>query len=170
MAMSKLPPPADREDFIEDFATDQAGGRYIIEQLENNEVIASGLTRRETVEFTWLYAGRDYRIEPRMGTLHDESGCNTGIRLQAIDVFGAEWDVYFKDGSDRPWRKSKITAYGPTERAAIIDLLEAGFKRKVWTARFYVRDIRCTDLRWLDAHLAQPSLVPVGERREHVGQ
>jgi hypothetical protein len=150
MTPSKLPPPQTLDDQHEEFIFGQNGGRYIVEDIETKEILATGLTRRQTVEFTWLHAGRDYRIEPRTGTVHGDTGIN-----QVVDLFGAEWDVYFKDGSDRAWRKSTITAFGPTERAAMIDLLEAGFQRKAWSKAFNVLEVSAIDQCWLDAYIAR---------------
>jgi hypothetical protein len=91
--------------------------------------------------------GRDYRIERRMGAALDDIGRDTGTTYQLGDLFGPEWDVYFKGGATQDWRKSRLTAFGTNEREAILNLIDDGFRRAAWDDYFYVRLQGVTDLR-----------------------
>jgi hypothetical protein len=156
MAHTQIPPPRDRQDRIDDFVR-QDERRYIVEVARTGKVIGANLSRWELMEFVWTYGGRDYRIEPRIGVVLDDIGRSTGVTYQLADLFGLEWDVYFKNGGDQPWRKSRITAYGPSEREAVLNLLDDGFKKAAWDDDFYVWMWGLTDLRKLGLVSSPPS-------------
>lgn len=156
MKLTKIPTAITDDDRTEHFVYGISRETYTVEDSATHELLAAGLTKRETIEFTWLSNGRDYEIKPRMCTLHDDQGKDTGLTIQLFDVFGTEWDVYFKDGHDLPWRKSRITAYGETERAALIDLIDEGFRREAWSDAYYVHQIGITDMRAFYAEFVPP--------------
>lgn len=146
MPHTRIPPPRHRQDQIDDFVY-QDSRLYFVEEAKTRRILSGTLSQRALMEFLWTHDGRDYRIEPRMGTALDDIGRDTGVSYQVADLFGREWDVYFKNDASQPWRKSRITAYGQSEREAVIDLLNEGFRREAWSPYFYVRQWGVTDLR-----------------------
>lgn len=152
MLLTKIPPAITKEEISEHIVNDVGNRRYVVEDAATHQILASDLTRRQTMEFTWLHDGRGYEIKPRMGVLHDDLGVATEIKHQLSEAFGMEWDVYFKDGPDQPWRRSRITAYGPNERDALLDLIDQAFARRAWSDAFFVRQVGITDPRSLCAH------------------
>lgn len=147
MTTTKIPPALTKEERDDD-AIEFWGccSRLVVKDAASEKILKTGLTKRQTMEFVWLYDGREYEIKPRLGTLCDESGCNSGIKYQFVDIFGPEWDVYFKNGHDQSWRKSNITAYGETERDAILWLLDEGFKRQAWPSAFCIQEMGYNEL------------------------
>lgn len=147
MLRTKISPASTKEEICEEFIQDVGCRRYVIEDAETQQILATDLTRRQAMEFTWLHGGRDYEIRARMGVVHDDHGIPTQIKHQLFNEFGLEWDVYFKDGPGQQWRKSRITAYGETERLALLDLVDQAFSRQAWSEAFYVRLIGLSDKR-----------------------
>lgn len=164
MSRTKIPPAITKEEVAEQLIKDVGALRYVVEDAATRQILATGLTKRQTIDFTWLHDGRDYEIKPRLGILHDDNGMATEITHQLSDAFGIEWDVYFKSGPDQPWRKSRITAYGANERIAILDLVDQGFARQAWSDAFYVRQIGLSDIRAMSMQLD-----PVMAKRMAVG-
>jgi|GEM_PF-2951671 len=151
MVHTRIPPASSQEDRIDDFLAATERDLYVLEEAATRKVLFDGLTKRQLMEVVWTLHGRDYRIERRMGTAHDDIGRDTGAAYQLGDLFGAEWDVYFKNGAAHPWRKSRLTAFGTNEREAVLNLLDDGFKRAAWDDYFYVRLHGVTDLREVGA-------------------
>jgi hypothetical protein len=160
MAHTRVPPAASEKDRIDDFLAITERDQYVVEEASTRRVLADGLTKRQLMELLWTHDGRDYCVKPRMGPVFDVIGRDTGATYQLADMFGPEWDVYFKNSAAQPWRLSRITAYGASEREAVLNLLDEGFRRAGWTDYFYVRLHGVTDLR--DWGLDIP---PSGERR-----
>ena len=164
MTHTRVPPAASENDRIDDFLAETERDKFIVEEASTRKVLASGLNKRQLMEMMWTYDGRDYFIRPRMGAVLDDVGRDTGGTYHLADMFGPEWDVYFKNGSVEPWRESRITAYGESEREAVLNLLDEGFRRAGWTDYFYVRLHGLTDLRdWAI------SSTPDAEKRSAVG-
>lgn len=159
MTLTKIPTAITKEDRDDALLCAATCPKYVIEDSATREILAQGLTKRQTIEFAWLSDGRDYAVKPRLCALYDDHGQDTGLTTQLVDIFGAEWDVYFKNGLDLPWRKSRITAYGETERAAMLDLIDAGFEREAWSDAFYVHQIGTTDTRKFLAERLQRTAV-----------
>jgi hypothetical protein len=147
MIHSRIPPAADRQDRIDDFVRVDRN-RYIVEEAGTNRILAYGLNKWDLMEFVWTYGGRDYRIDPRMGAVVEDAGRDTGTTYQLADLFGLEWDVYFKNDDAQPWRKSRMTAYGARERDAVLNFLKQGFRLDAWADYFYVRDQGVTIPAW----------------------
>ncbi|QNA88712.1 hypothetical protein G4G28_09805 [Massilia sp. Dwa41.01b] len=137
---------------------------YVVEEAGTRKVLAHNLNKRQLMEFVWTHDGRDYYVRPRMGAVVDDMGRDTGAAYQLADMFGREWNVYFKNGADHPWRKSRITAYGANEREAVLNLLEEGFRRAGWPDSFHVRLQGTTDIRDLGF-----DMTPSAERRAAAG-
>lgn len=147
MAHTRIPPASSQEDRIDDFLAATERDLYVLEEAATRKVLIHSLNKRQLMEVVWTLHGRDYRIERRMGTALDDIGRSTGTAYQLADLFGPEWDVYFKNGATQTWRKSRLTAFGLNEREAILNLLDDGFRRAAWDDYFYVRLQGVTDLR-----------------------
>jgi len=147
MIHTRIPPASTQDDRIDDFLAKTERDLFILEEAATRRVLFDGLNKRQLMEVVWTLQGRDYRIERRMGTALDDIGRDTGATYQLGDLFGPEWDVYFKNGAEQPWRKSRITTFGANEREAILNLLDDGFRRAAWDDYFYVRLRGVTDLR-----------------------
>lgn len=147
MIHTRIPPASTQDDRIDDFLAKTERDLFILEEAATRRVLFNGLNKRQLMEVVWTLQGRDYRIERRMGTALDDIGRDTGATYQLGDLFGLEWDVYFKNGAEHPWRKSRLTAFGANEREAILNLLDDGFRRAAWDDYFYVRLQGMTDLR-----------------------
>lgn len=147
MVHSRIPPVASEEDRIDDFLARTESNLYVVEEAATKKILFEPVTRRQVMEIAWTLHGRDFRIERRMGMAFDDAGRETSATYQLADLFGPEWDVYFKNGAAHPWRKSRLTAFGLTEREAILNLLDEGFRRAAWDDYFYVRLHGYTDLR-----------------------
>ena len=164
MAHTRVPPATSQQDRMDDCMAFTEGGKYVLEEAGTRKVLASGLNKRQLMEVVWTHDGRDYCIKPRMGTVVDDIERKTGASYQLADMFGPEWDVYFKNVATQPWRKSRITAYGASEREAVLNLLDEGFRRTGWTDYFYVRLQGTMDMRGFGFNLT-----PSAERRAAVG-
>ena len=147
MVHTRIPPASSQDDRIDDFLAITERDLFIVEEAATRRVLVNGVNKRQLMEVVWTLYGRDYRIEPRMGTVVDDIGRDTGVSYQLGDLFGPEWDVYFKNGQTHPWRKSRLTAFGVNEREAILNLLDEGYRRAAWDDYFYVRLHGYTDLR-----------------------
>jgi len=147
MVHTRIPPASNREDRIDDFLAITERHLYVVEEAATRRVLFDGVNKRQLMELVWTLHGRDYRVERRMGTALDDIGRDTGATYQLGDLFGPEWDVYFKNGATQPWRKSRLTAFGMNEREAILNLIDDGFRRGAWGDYFYVRLQGITDLR-----------------------
>ncbi|MGX9221047.1 hypothetical protein ACWV27_22000 [Massilia varians] len=151
MVHTRIPPASSQDDRIDDFLAATERDLYVLEEAATRKVLIGGLNKRQLMEVVWTLHGRDYRVERRMGTALDDIGRSTGAVYQLADLFGPEWDVYFKNGATQPWRKSRLTAFGVNEREAIFNLLDEGFRRAAWDDYFYVRLQGVTDLREIGA-------------------
>jgi hypothetical protein len=147
MVHTRIPPASSQEDRIDDFLAITERDLFVVEEAATRRILFDGVNKRQLMELVWTLHGRDYRVERRMGTALDDVGRDTGTTYQLGDLFGPEWDVYFKNGAVEPWRKSRITAFGMNEREAILNLLDDGFRRAAWDDYFYVRLHGYTDLR-----------------------
>lgn len=161
MFHTRIPPASSQEDRIDDFLAITERDRFVLEEAATRQVLADGINKRQLMELVWALHGRDYRIERRMGTALDDIGRDTGSSYQLGDLFGPEWDVYFKNGETQPWRKSRLTAFGINEREATLNLLDEGFRRAAWDDYFYVRLQGVTDLRDFD--------IPCSNTRNRLG-
>jgi len=149
MTHTRVPLAASEKDRIDDFLANTERDKFIVEEACTRKVLASGLNKRQLMELVWTYDGRDYCVRPRMGIVYDDAGRATSTVYHVADMFGPEWDVWFKHGASHPWRESRITAYGASEREAVLNLLDEGFRRAGWSDYFYVRLEGLTDLREL---------------------
>jgi hypothetical protein len=147
MVHTRIPPASSREEHIDDFLATTERELFVVEEAATRRVLADGVNKRQLMEVVWMLHGRDYRIERRIGAVLDDIGRDTGTTYQLGDLFGPEWDVYFKNGATQPWRQSRLTAFGSNEREAILNLLDDGFRRAAWDDYFYVRLQGVTDLR-----------------------
>ena len=147
MSQSRIPPATTEQDRIDDFLARTESDLYVIEEAATRKVLFEPVTKRQVMEIVWTLHGRDFRVEKRMGAVLDDVGRDTGSTYQLADLFGPEWDVYFKNGAANPWRKSRLTAFGLNEREAILNLLDEGFRCAAWDDYFYVRLHGVTDLR-----------------------
>jgi hypothetical protein len=147
MVHSRIPPASSQQDRTDDFLAITERDLFVIEEAATKRVLLDGVNKRQLMEVVWTLHGRDYRIERRMGAALDDIGRDTGTTYQLGDLFGPEWDVYFKNGAAEPWRKSRLTAFGMNEREAILNLLDDGFRRAAWDDYFYIRLQGVTDLR-----------------------
>lgn len=131
---SKIGTLTAEEERIED-CLDSVGpfARQRVYETNSQRELANDVSWRDAVHLALTYDGRDYEIRPRMGTVCDSNGEATGTSVHVNDIFGLEWDVYFRDGEDRAWRKSRITAYGSTERRALSDLLTNVYRYSAWS-------------------------------------
>lgn len=130
-------PTANRVEKENDFIQRIGDGTYSVED-PSGRILKTGLTKREVVEFTWLSSGRDYDIRPRMGTLYDAYGRDTGEAHQLAGLFGPEWDVFFKASADGAWELSRFTAFGGNHREALVSFLDEAFTRRGWAAEYIV--------------------------------
>jgi hypothetical protein len=150
MVHTRIPPAASHQDHVEDFLAKTERELFIVEEASTRRVLIHSVNKRQLMEVVWTLHGRDYRIERRMGAALDDAGRKTGTTYQLGDLFGPEWDVYFKGGPTQAWRKSRLTAFGTNEREAILNLIDDGFRRAAWDDYFYVRLQGVTDLREID--------------------
>lgn len=132
MFATRIPKAENYDEQMDELIMENDRNRYFIEKRATGQICATGLTRRQVVEFMWMADGGDYELRPRMGTLYDALGNNTGIERQLEGLLGPEWDVYFKKPNEIAWGKSRITAYGPTKRKATIRLLDQAFWIAGW--------------------------------------
>ena len=112
MIHTRIPPASTQDDRIDDFLAKTERDLFILEEAATRRVLFNGLNKRQLMEIVWTLQGRDYRIERRVATAFDDIGRDTGVTYQLGDLFGLEWDVYFKNGAEQPWRKSRLTAFG----------------------------------------------------------
>lgn len=136
--ITKIPPAITKEEREDDLVAG-CDGRYEVVHLPTGQVVASRVAAREALEAAWLCGGRDYVLEPRMVASVAEKGDAKAQQQQAVGVFGPEWDVYFKAQEAEPWQRSGLTAYGVTQREAILALLDEAFRRAAWPAEFQLR-------------------------------
>ncbi len=147
MVHTRIPPASSQQDRVDDFLAVTERDLFVVEEAATRRVLLHSVNKRQLMEVVWTFDGRDYRIERRMGAVLDDIGRETGITYQLGDLFGPEWDVYFKNGESQPWRKSRLTAFGMNEREAILNLIDDGFRRAAWDDYFYVRKQGYTDTR-----------------------
>lgn len=147
MVHTRIPPASSQQDRVDDFLAVTERDLFVVEEAATRRVLLDGVNKRQLMEVVWTSHGRDYRIDRRMGAVLDDIGRETGITYQLGDLFGPEWDVYFKNGENQPWRKSRLTAFGMNEREAILNLIDDGFRRAAWDDYFYVRKQGDTDMR-----------------------
>lgn len=136
--ITKIPPAVTEAERVDDILVAYSMGRCTVVHLPTRQVVANGVSSREAVEATWIHSGSDYVLRPRMEEPVDE---NTGVKArqqQAVGVFGPEWDVYFKTGVAEPWHRSGLTAYGVTEREAMLALFDDAFRRRAWLPEYEV--------------------------------
>lgn len=147
MVHTRIPPASSQQDRVDDFLAVTERDLFVVEEAATRRVLFDGVNKRQLMEVVWTFNGRDYRIERRMGGVLDDIGRETGITYQLGDLFGPEWDVYFKNGESQAWRKSRLTAFGMNEREAILNLIDDGFRHAAWDDYFYVRKQGYMDMR-----------------------
>lgn len=138
--ITKIPPAVTTAEHNDSLS--EPVGFFRVVHEPTGQVIAEGLRPREVIEATWLHSGRDYALRPRLQQLTPENGSAQTELQQVVGLFGPEWDVYIKAGTDEPWHRSGLSAYGITEREAVIRLFEEGFARGPWLPEYDVDAIK----------------------------
>jgi hypothetical protein len=137
MHITKISAACTEREAMDDALFTSVYSHFYVQDAVSGELLINHVTQRDALEFIWLQNGGDYKVSPRMGCLYDENGNKTNLTRQLSNKFGLEWDVYFKDSTDAPWLISRMTAYGPTERRAMYDLLMEAVRREAWVSSDY---------------------------------
>jgi hypothetical protein len=136
---TKIPAAVTEDERHKDGVSDSIT-RYNVVHVPTGEVVAYDVGIREVIEAMWLHSGHDYALRPRL-TQPDEGADTNSEPQQVIGLFGPEWDVYLKGSVSELWQRSGITAYGITEREAVVNLFEEGFCRGFWVTGYKITSV-----------------------------